>query len=652
MKSQNARPKFLTAHAVADINKVEDPKEVIDTKPVMQILQVKDVRNKKNMKDKLTISDGLHKMLCIVKEKVNTTAQNAYKEFDVIRLNKFIVKEVGSVKVVIPNEDFDIISNDIAEIIGNPKSFDKTNTGTEMEAEFEIPYKIVETKEPPKEESKEESIDFSDNEDVDMNETPIKQEDQEVLPQESPSPMKEDSVADDEDDIYTPIKALSPMNSDWIIKARVSKKYPVKEWTNARGAGKLLNFELVDKYGTQIQATLFNKAVDKFDSVLEQDKVYIFCKGQVKVANQKFTAIKNDYSLTFSPFSEITLTQDDAKISKVAFNFTSLREVKTKGEGKALDFVGIVVSCSETTTINLKSGGTKDKRDYEVIDNSMDGGLRTIISLWGLPAKKYTFAPGTVVAFKGLRVTNFKGLTLNGGDYTGVHEAQKLGLKEARALTAWYRTVKDNLSSITSLTETDEGEKKSSFSNVRLIGEINENVDTDLVNNPQVRYYVNGLVEMIRNDPKMVYMACPSCKKKMNEEDSGYSSWRCERCDMTTAEPVPTYLLSVKLTDSTGSIWTRVHGDSAIPIMGNMKPEKFKNYLDLGDESRDQEIKDQLSAFNFKQFSVMLKPSMSEYNGQQSLNFFASKVYDYSFKKNNDFLIQRLKTFSEKADRT
>lgn len=85
------------------------------------------------------------------------------------------------------------------------------------------------------------------------------------------------------------------MNSDWIVKARVSKKYPVKEWNNARGSGKLLNFELIDRYGTQIQATLFNKAVELFDPHLEQDKVYIFSKGTVKVANTKFTSIKNEY---------------------------------------------------------------------------------------------------------------------------------------------------------------------------------------------------------------------------------------------------------------------------------------------------------------------------------------------------------------------
>lgn len=39
---------------------------------------------------------------------------------------------------------------------------------------------------------------------------------------------------------------------DWIIRARVSKKYERKYWDNSRGKGYLLNFELIDSYGSSI----------------------------------------------------------------------------------------------------------------------------------------------------------------------------------------------------------------------------------------------------------------------------------------------------------------------------------------------------------------------------------------------------------------
>ena len=335
---------------------------------------------------------------------------------------------------------------------------------------------------------------------------------------------------------------------------------------------------------------MFNKAVDKFDPILEQDKVYIFCKGTVKVANQKFTSIKNDYCLTFSPFSEINPTKDDSHISKTAFNFSTLKEVEFIGEGKSLDLMGIVVSISEATSFSLKNGGAKDKRDYVLVDNSVDEGIKVWVTLWGVPSK-YAFQIGTVVAFKGLRVTKYRGVTLNGGDYTEVYEGSKLGLKQVNKLLAWYKDAKNNLDCIRSLTEVDEGgEKRPINSNVRLIAEVNSFAEKDLSKNSNVRYYVNAHVEMIRSDPKMVYMACPSCKKRMNEEDSGCTSWRWERCDMVSPSPIPTYILSVKLTDSSGSLWIKIYGDSALPIMNNMTADKFKQYLDISDESREQEI--------------------------------------------------------------
>jgi hypothetical protein len=36
---------------------------------------------------------------------------------------------------------------------------------------------------------------------------------------------------------------------------------------------------MVDKYGTQIEGTFFNDAANKFDTILEKDKVYLFSSG-------------------------------------------------------------------------------------------------------------------------------------------------------------------------------------------------------------------------------------------------------------------------------------------------------------------------------------------------------------------------------------
>lgn len=49
-----------------------------------------------------------------------------------------------------------------------------------------------------------------------------------------------------------PIKALNQFATDWRIKARVVKKPPLREYKNARGNGKIMNIDVIDKEGTMI----------------------------------------------------------------------------------------------------------------------------------------------------------------------------------------------------------------------------------------------------------------------------------------------------------------------------------------------------------------------------------------------------------------
>lgn len=67
--------------------------------------------------------------------------------------------------------------------------------------------------------------------------------------------------------------------TDWKFKARVVKKPPLREYKNARGAGKIMNIDLIDREGTMIQATMFNETADKWFDKVHEDKIYIFANG-------------------------------------------------------------------------------------------------------------------------------------------------------------------------------------------------------------------------------------------------------------------------------------------------------------------------------------------------------------------------------------
>ena len=63
----------------------------------------------------------------------------------------------------------------------------------------------------------------------------------------------------------------------------------------------------------------------------------------VKIANKKFTSIKNDYCLTLSNHSKMEEVQEDAGITQSGFSFTGLKEIEEIVSACTLDVVGVIV---------------------------------------------------------------------------------------------------------------------------------------------------------------------------------------------------------------------------------------------------------------------------------------------------------------------
>jgi replication factor A1 len=73
------------------------------------------------------------------------------------------------------------------------------------------------------------------------------------------SPVKQQKSSE-----FTPVSDLSQFLAGWKIKVRLTKKHNLQSWNNAKGRGTLLNIELMDEEGTQIQGTFFNDQANKY----------------------------------------------------------------------------------------------------------------------------------------------------------------------------------------------------------------------------------------------------------------------------------------------------------------------------------------------------------------------------------------------------
>ena len=122
-----------------------------------------------------------------------------------------------------------------------------------------------------------------------------------------------------------PLKALNTFARDWKVQARVASKSE-KRTTNKGGS--LLKIALVDMYGTQIEGTFFNEAADNFDPLIQENKVYLFSNGVVKMANKRFTSIKNDFCIVFEKNARIIEVADDGSIDAQAFEFCDLESIQ------------------------------------------------------------------------------------------------------------------------------------------------------------------------------------------------------------------------------------------------------------------------------------------------------------------------------------
>lgn len=88
-----------------------------------------------------------------------------------------------------------------------------------------------------------------------------------------------------------------------------------------------MNIDLIDVFGSQINATFFNQAVDQFEHIIQEGRVYLFSNGVVKMANRKFTSIKNDFCINFDKGAEIIQVNDDESIRTLAYNFLTINDL-------------------------------------------------------------------------------------------------------------------------------------------------------------------------------------------------------------------------------------------------------------------------------------------------------------------------------------
>jgi len=406
----------------------------------------------------------------------------------------------------------------------------------------------------------------------------------------------------------TPIASITPYQNKWTIKARVSSKTDVKTWNKPSGSGKLFSMDLIDESG-EIRVTAFKDQCDAFYDKAVVGKVYYISNCSVKNANKQYSKLNNEYELTFKDQGTFELCEDDVgDIPTINYNFVSISDLAQCEKDTFIDVLGVVKSTGDLAEITTKAGKELKKKEIVLVDKSS---TEVSLTLWGNNAETLDLSNAPILAAKNVRVSDFNGVTLSGGDILVNPD-----MDMAHELKGWWDNEGYSQQSRSiSVAGARGGDGGAGGANVKMIGEVKmENLG--LEQGGKGDYYNTVATVTFFSKDKALYKACGKqideknvCNKKVNDQGDG--TYRCEKCGESKPAFAWRIMLQLNMGDSSDNIWASCFQETAEKIL-NTTSQELGQALEQ-DEERYNSI---FTEVTFKTFNFRMRAKSETYNDE------------------------------------
>ncbi|CCC72091.1 hypothetical protein NCAS_0J01120 [Naumovozyma castellii] len=429
------------------------------------------------------------------------------------------------------------------------------------------------------------------------------------------------------------IEQLSPYQNAWTIKARVSYKGEIKKWHNQRGDGCLFNVNFLDTSG-EIRATAFNENAEKFYEILQEGKVYYVSKARLQPAKPQFTNLTHPYELSMDRETVVEECHDEDNVPKTHFNFIKLDAVQNQENNTNVDVLGIIKTVNPHFELTSRAGKRFDRRDISIVD---DTGFEISVGLWNQQALDFNLPEGSVVAIKGVRVSDFGGKSLSMGfNSTLVSNPE---IPEAFSLKGWYDNT-GRTGHFTSLKQENgmgaiSAENLTKFISQRIT--ISRAIAENLGKSEKGDYFsVKAAISFLKVD-NFAYPACSNenCNKKVIEQPDG--TWRCEKCETNNPAPEWRYMLTISIMDETNQLWLTLFNEQAQQLL-----EVDANTLIALKDNDPEEFTKRTQNIQMNEYDFRIRAREDNYNDQTRIRYTVANIHKLNYKVEADFLATEL----------
>ncbi|KAL1898793.1 Replication factor A protein 1 [Sporothrix stenoceras] len=432
-----------------------------------------------------------------------------------------------------------------------------------------------------------------------------------------------------------PIEGLSPYSHKWTIKARVTTKSPIRTWHKASGEGKLFSVNLLDESG-EIKATGFNEQCDALYELLQEGSVYyISSPCRVQLAKKQFTNLPNDYELTFERDTQVEKAEDTTNVPKLRFNFCNLGALQSVEKDATVDVIGILKEIGDTATLQSRATGKPfEKRELTLVD---DSGYSVRTTIWGKTAVDFDAKPESVVAFKGVRVSDFGGRSLSLLQ-SGMMSIDP-DITEAHHLKGWYDSAGRSEKFASHNTMGGAGGAGGRTEVVKTISQVREeNLGMD-----DTAYFTLKATVVFIKQETFAYPACSNvdkpCQKKVVEVGDG--TWRCEACDANHPAPLYRYTMMLNANDHTGQLWLSCFDDVGKMLMGGTTA----NELTRMQQDEDPAFGKAFEQANCRKYSFRVRAKLDTFGDAQRIRYQIVGGTPIDFKSEGHKLAELIKQF-------